>query len=335
MSSFSGLPNVGSLIPSIDQAFINFEEIPVGRKTCDVCGDYFSITRDLQDCPVGLPVRHFSEFLPLFTPSKESLKYGNADSEIFQCGHVHCFGCTWTWLHRNHSCPECDTKYVIQPICVALKREAYLCRYQGFPPSGQSQLGRQPTPGHVADSMDTADDDDDATIADPNSPGVKELSREDTCLSIGSRTEGTKGKARPMHMLTESRDGIFINYTCVRSGIDITTQEFEAKTDSEQSRKDRWQALYEEKLRKSKQPHQMAKYYKMPFVETDSQRAERLERGRVYEREHRANETEEERAKRLEKSRRWRIRRRATETADEREERLAKTRKGAKRVTKQ
>lgn len=54
MISFSGLPHVGSLIPSIDKAFINFAGIPLGRRTCDVCGYFTSITRDLKDFRVSM-----------------------------------------------------------------------------------------------------------------------------------------------------------------------------------------------------------------------------------------------------------------------------------------
>ena len=169
MSVFSGLPNVGSLIPSIDSAFIRFDEIPVGRQTCDVCGDFFSITGDLNDCLVGLP-----------------------------CRHVHCFRCTWTWLHRTHSCPECDMKYTdIRPICVALEHEVYLCRYQGSPPSDQSQVSPLIASSHAADIMDLKTGN--ATLIDPGSLQFRGLGREGFDLSFGCRTEGFEGTTSAMH----------------------------------------------------------------------------------------------------------------------------------------
>lgn len=185
-------------------------------------------------------------------------------------------------------------------------------------------------------------DDNDATIANPSSPGIEELSEEYICLNIGPRTEEREGGARTTHLLTESKDGIF------RSSTNTSTQELGAEVLPEQSRTDQgrpvdWQAVYEQRLHKSKDPKRLAKYYKMPFAETDSQRAEtdsqraeRLNKKREHHRKYVANQTEEERAKRLDNARRRGIRRRAAETEDEREKRLAlaKKKKAEKRDTK-
>lgn len=261
MSSFSGLPNVGSLIPSIDNAFIKFEEIPLGRKTCDVCGDFFSITRDLKDCPVGLP-----------------------------CRHVHCFGCTWTWLHRNHACPECDIEYTdIRPICVALEREAYLCRHQGFAPLGQSQVEPLFSAKDVADFMDA--EDDEATAAGPRTSDVREL--------FNTPTLDLEAEMTPEQLRTDRGNQLD------------------------------WQTMYEQQLRKENNRREernrrnLARHHKKHAQETSSQRAERLERKRIYQRNYQANQTEEQRAKRLETARKGRLARRARQTEDEREKRLA------------
>ncbi|CAD6574394.1 MAG: hypothetical protein ASARMPREDX12_006575 [Alectoria sarmentosa] len=261
MSSFTGLPNVGSLIPSIDNQFIKFEEIPLGRKTCDVCGDFFSITGDLKDCPVGLP-----------------------------CRHVHCFGCTWTWLHRNHACPECDIEYTdIRPICVALEREAYLCRHQGFPPSGQSQVEPLFSSKDVTDFMDV--EDDEAAATGPRRSIVRELTNTPT---LELEAEMASEQLR----------------TDLGNQLD-------------------WQTMYEQQLRKENNRREernrrdLARHHKKQAQETSSQRAERLERKRVYQRNYQAKETEEQRAKRLETARKGRLARRARQTEDEREKRLA------------
>lgn len=295
MKSLSGLPNVGSLIPSIDNVFINFAEIPLGRQTCDVCGDFFSITGDLQDCPVGLP-----------------------------CRHVHCFGCTWTWLHRKHSCPECDTEYKdIRPICAALQREALLCRQQGVPSLDQSEVKPLSFPSHGAG--DFVVENDDVMIDESRCPDTKVLSSESFRSSIGVDEEEIEDSMQLMQLDTEMKDAIPTPSPDFRSGTAISTQEYEAEMLGEQARTNQ-ESQVKRGVRTRKIRGTRARLRKMRDEETDSQRAERLKKSREYQREYKANQTAEKRAKRLETARKWRLKRRARESKDEREKRQAKNR---------
>lgn len=295
MKSLSGLPNVGSLIPSIDSVFINFAEIPSGRQTCDVCGDFFSITGDLQDCPVGLP-----------------------------CRHVHCFGCTWTWLHRKHSCPECDTEYKdIRPICAALQREALLCRQQGIPPLDQSEVKPLFFSSHGAGDFVVGDDD--VMVDDSGRPGIKGLSSEGFRSSIGVKAEEVEDSMTLMQLDIEMKDAIPTPSPDFRSGTATSTQEYTAEMLGEQARTNQ-ESQIKRDLRKKNIRETRARLRKMRAEETDSQRAERLRKSREYQREYKANQTAEKRAKRLETARKWRLKRRARESKDEREKRLAKNR---------
>lgn len=298
MASDAALPNVGSLIPSIDNVFINFDDIPFGRRTCDVCGDFFSITGDLKDCPVGLP-----------------------------CRHVHCLACTLTWLHRNHECPECHIKYTgdIRPIHAALEREAYLCRYQGFPPSDPSQVEFLPPSGHAADR--SAIEVCNGSIAVPRRSDTRGLSGESSCASVGPTTEQMEGGMKLMHLGTEQKNETPPPYPHFRSGSHTSTHEFEAEVPAQLDR----ETMYKQNLRKENNRRRLARYHERRAEETDSQRAKRLKKDRAYRQRFFAEETEERRATRLEKVRNRTRENRNQETRHQHERRLAEKRKEAKR----
>lgn len=58
MDSKKILPNVGTLISPTRSAFIDLNDIPSDRRTCDFCGEVYSTSGAMYNYPVRLPVSH-------------------------------------------------------------------------------------------------------------------------------------------------------------------------------------------------------------------------------------------------------------------------------------
>ena len=81
----------------------------------------------------------------------------------------------------------------IRPICSALEQEAYLCRFQGFPPSDPSQVESPPSSNDAANLINV--EEDEAESVDPRRPGQFVSRRRGTNVKNGGQREEERQNA--------------------------------------------------------------------------------------------------------------------------------------------